>query len=71
MWVDHKELEMIRGFLIYTSHTNPPLTPLLKGLHLIIDVWSPDREEEGWWQTQSELDATKELDEDSENQGVL
>jgi hypothetical protein len=45
--VDHKELEKTRGFLIYVSRTYPPMNPFLKGMHLKIDAWRPERDEEG------------------------
>jgi hypothetical protein len=47
LWVDHKELEKTRGFLIYASRIYPPMSPFLKGLHLPIDAWRPERDEEG------------------------
>jgi hypothetical protein len=48
LWVDHKDLEKTRGYLIYVSRTYPPMTPFFKGLHLTIDAWHPERDEEGW-----------------------
>jgi hypothetical protein len=44
----HKELESIRGFLIYVSRTYPAMTTYLKGLHLTLDGWRPDRDAGGW-----------------------
>jgi hypothetical protein len=41
-------LESIRGFLLYLSRTYPSITPYIKGLHLTIDGWRPDRDAEGW-----------------------
>jgi hypothetical protein len=40
-WVDHKVLEIIRGFLVYVARTYKPLTPFLMGLHMSIDGWRP------------------------------
>jgi hypothetical protein len=45
-WLDHKELERRRGFLIYLSRTYPPMTPFLLGLHQTIDVWRSYRHED-------------------------
>ena len=42
------ELERIRGFLIYVSRTYRWMVPYLKGLHLTIDSWREDRDEEGY-----------------------
>jgi len=44
----HKRLEQIRGFLVYVTRTYRWLTPYLKGLHLTLDAWRSDRDEEGW-----------------------
>jgi hypothetical protein len=55
LWVDQKELEKSRGFLIYMYRTYPSLTPFLKGLHLTIDAWRPEIDAEGWRMAQSEL----------------
>jgi hypothetical protein len=46
--LDRKRLESIRGFLLYLTRTYPNMTPHLKGLHLSIDGWRPDRDEAGW-----------------------
>ena len=43
-----KTLESYRGSLVYNQHTYPPITPYLKGYHLTIDSWLPDRDQEGW-----------------------
>lgn len=40
---DYKELESIRGFLIYVVRTYPAFNPFLKGLHLMLDSWRPGR----------------------------
>jgi len=45
---DTKTLLSERGFLIYVSRTYKAITPFLKGLHLTIDGWRKDRDEEGW-----------------------
>jgi hypothetical protein len=43
-----KTLESYRGSLVYVQHTYPVITPYLKGFHLTIDSWRPDRDKEGW-----------------------
>jgi hypothetical protein len=43
-----KQSERIRGFLIYVSRTYKAMVPYLKGLHLTLDAWRPNRDEEGW-----------------------
>lgn len=44
----HKQAERIRGFLIYVSRTYRAMVPYLKGLHLTLDFWRPNRDEDGW-----------------------
>lgn len=46
--LDVKELLSDRGFLIYVARTYTPITCFLKGLHLTIDSWREDRDEDGW-----------------------
>jgi hypothetical protein len=46
--MDRKRLESIRGFLLYLTRTYPNMTPHLKGMHLTIDGWRPDRNGDGW-----------------------
>ena len=46
--IDRKELERIRGFLVYVSLTFHCLVPYLKGIHLTLESWRPDRDSEGW-----------------------
>jgi hypothetical protein len=48
MLMDRKRLEQIRGFLIYIVQTYREMTPYLIGLHMTIDFWQPNRDEEGW-----------------------
>ena len=43
-----KELERIRGFLNYVCQTYKPLLPYLNGLHMTIDGFRSNRDEEGW-----------------------
>jgi hypothetical protein len=47
-WVDHKVLQITRGFLVYVVRTYRPLTPFIMGLHMSIDGWRPGRGDEGW-----------------------
>jgi len=46
--IDRKALESIRGSLVYLQRTYPAITPYVKGYHLTIDSWRPNRDEEGW-----------------------
>jgi len=46
--LDRKELESMRGSLVYLQRTYPAITPYIKGLHLTIDSWRPGRSDEGW-----------------------
>jgi hypothetical protein len=45
---DYKTLEQQRGFLVYVSRTYPVMVPYLKGIHLTLDSWRPNRDQEGW-----------------------
>ena len=46
--VDRKELERDRGFLVHLSMLYPSFTPYLKGFHLSLESWRPDRDKDGW-----------------------
>jgi len=46
--LDFKDLERGRGFLVYLSRTYPSIVPYLKGIHLSIDCWRPNRDKDGW-----------------------
>lgn len=46
--ISHKLAEKYRGFLVYVSRTYQSMVPFLKGLHLTIDAWRGDRDEDGW-----------------------
>ena len=46
----HKEALYKRGFLVYVSRTYRVMVPYLKGIHLSIYSWRPDRDED-WWRT--------------------
>jgi hypothetical protein len=46
--LDRKELESMRGSLVYLQRTYPAIMPYIKGLHLTIDSWRPSRSNEGW-----------------------
>ena len=47
-FLDFKNLEKGRGFLVYLSRTYPSITPFLKGIHLTLDSWREGRDVEGW-----------------------
>jgi hypothetical protein len=46
--LEHKELECIRGFLVHLQRIFPTITPFLKGIHLTLDGWCPNRDAEMW-----------------------
>jgi len=46
--MDYKTLESYRDFLIYVSRTYTTLVPYLKGIHLTLDSWRPNRDDDGW-----------------------
>jgi hypothetical protein len=46
--LERKFLESVRGSLVYLHRTYPALTPYVKGFHLSIDAWRPDRDADGW-----------------------
>jgi hypothetical protein len=46
--LEHSELERIRGFLVYVTRTYKALMPYLKGLHLTLDSWRENRNDDGW-----------------------
>jgi hypothetical protein len=46
--MDHDELERIRGFLVYVARTYKALMPYLKGVHLTLDSWRGNRNDDGW-----------------------
>ena len=43
-----KQLMVIRGYLNYVVRTYSWLSPYYKGLHLTIDGWRPDRDNQGY-----------------------
>ena len=45
--IPHKKALSLRGFLVYVSRTYKSLVPYLKGLHLTIDSWRKNRDEDG------------------------
>jgi hypothetical protein len=45
---NYKKLEQQRGFLVYVVRTYPLLVPYLKGIHLTLDSWRPNRDADGW-----------------------
>jgi hypothetical protein len=67
-WVDHKVLEIIRGFLVYVARTYKPLTMFLMGLHMTIDGWRPGRDEEGWIIREAEREDSRESDEEGDTE---
>ena len=47
-YLNRKELEKDRGFLVHLRMVYPSITPYLKGLHLTLEMWRPDRDSQGW-----------------------
>jgi hypothetical protein len=46
--ISRKLLESYRGLLVYLQRTYLAITPYVKGYHLTIDSWRPNRDAEGW-----------------------
>ena len=46
--IDSKQLQSIRGFLVYIARTYTSFVPYLKGIHATIDSWRPGRSGDGW-----------------------
>lgn len=46
--VNHKLCKKHRGFLVCVSRTHAAMVPFLKGLHLTVDSWRTNRDEDGW-----------------------
>ena len=47
-WLNHKQLERDRGFLIYLSRAYRNMCPYLKGVHQTLDPCLSRRDEDGW-----------------------
>ena len=52
-----QQLLEIRGFLMYAVRKYPWLNPYMKGMHLTMDSWQPDRTEDGFKMTDKEIQA--------------
>ena len=59
--IPRKNLERIRGFLVYVATTYHVLTPYLRGIHLTLDSWRPNRDEDGWAITSGRLAVEEHL----------
>jgi hypothetical protein len=46
--IPYDDLERVRGFMVHMVRTYPSLNPYLKGVHLTLSSWLPDRDEDGW-----------------------
>jgi hypothetical protein len=64
-WVDHKVLEIIRGFMVYVARTYRHLTPFLMGLQMSIYGWRSGRYEEGWRLRDAEVNAIRDSEDES------
>ena len=67
--LDRHLLERARGFLVYVARAYTPLRPYLKGIHLTIDGWRPDRDDDWrssslreWWLERNEGAALGDLE---------
>jgi hypothetical protein len=69
-WVDHKVLEIIRGFMVYVDCTYKPLTPFLMGIHMSIEGWRPGRYDEDWRLRQTQVEASRDSDEEGDDEGL-
>ena len=47
-YLEHKDLEKDRGFLIHMARTYPMMVPYLKGIHHTLESWRIGRDEDGW-----------------------
>jgi hypothetical protein len=56
--LDRRELESTRGSLNHLARTFPVITPFLKGLHLTLDGWRGNRDEELWKLPRDKWDST-------------
>jgi hypothetical protein len=52
-------MESDRGFLNYVTQAYPSLVPYLKGIHLTIDGWRPDRNYQGWKRRRQEIETLR------------
>jgi hypothetical protein len=57
--IDRKCMESDRGFLNYVTQAYPAMVPYLKGVHLTIDGWRPDRTDQGWKRRRQEIEALR------------
>ena len=47
-WLNHKQLERDRGFLVYLSRAYRNMYPYLKRVRQNLDSWRSRRNEDGW-----------------------
>ena len=55
--LEFKQLEKERGFLVHLAMTYETMNPFLKGFHLTLDSWRPNRKENGWKMSPAEWSA--------------
>eukprot|EP00978_Attheya_sp_CCMP212_P027799 scaffold94026_cov53-Attheya_sp.AAC.3 len=67
--IRRKRLEQIRGFLNYVAQMYTWLRPYLIGVHMTINGWRPNRDDEGW-RTQPKLILVRDDDPDPEDDSV-
>ena len=70
--LDHKELLLDQGFLVYVTRTYPAMIPYLKGFHLTIEMWWSGRDSDGWKVKNDSSAETPEAqrDEDEDSAGM-
>ena len=65
--LDFKQLEKDRGYLVHVATTYKHMIPFMKGIHLTIDSWRPNRFANGWKMSHKEwslfLSSIKDEDE--------
>jgi hypothetical protein len=57
--IDRKSMESDRGFLNYVTQACLAMVPCLKGVHLTIDGWRPDHNDQGWKRRRQEIEALR------------
>lgn len=62
--INRKFLEKGRGFMVYFCRTYSSFAPFLKGIHLTLESWRKDRDEDGWKSKNAAAEDTSEDEED-------
>lgn len=59
--LQYKPLERLRGFFVHLMRTYPVISPYLKGIHLTLDGWRPNRDPDLWKLPPTEWDESDAL----------